>query len=289
MVAIRDPDVIKTIPTAIPNNKKVIELISEIEKKCLDPVEKKENQDLMTRSNIQDKIGEQIKRPLELIATAQSTNQELLRQFSAAQANANKKSSKSFSKIPVQYQNMILVASSIGDITEVEINDEANAFFKCPNLLNASILLNSMLDSQRIDCSISNAMVTSLMHGSFLWTNPLTPSCLASSVITSEDLLRTDMLHEGMVLDLSTKFKISEVSLDKLTKTQELFPTSIENMIERLRALKALVDLFFRERSYAAQGLRALINRCIDNKIILRSRLSLDKDFIAKFLCAVEQ
>ena len=163
---------------------------------------------------------------------------------------------------------MILVASSIGDITEVEINNEAKAFFKCSNLLNASILLNSMLDAQRINCSISNAMVTALMHGSFLWTNPLTPSGLASSVITSEDVLRTDMLHEGMVLDLSTKFEISDVSLDKLIKTQVLFPTPIENMIERLRALKSLVDLFFREQSYAAQGLRALINRCIDNKIV---------------------
>ena len=58
--------------------------------------------------------------------------------------------------------------------------------------------------------------------------NPLYPLGLAASVISSEGLFRTDTLHEGMVLDYSTEFDMSAVSLSKLTKTQVVFPVDAE-------------------------------------------------------------
>jgi hypothetical protein len=91
-----------------------------------------------------------------------------------------------------------------------------------------------------------------------------------------------------MVLDYSTKFEMSAVSLEKLTKSQVLFPSDTEGMIERLRALLALTKFFFSERSYPAQGLTYLVNHCIDNKMLLRTKSYLDNEFIAKFLCSVD-
>ena len=69
------------------------------------------------------------------------------------------------------------------------------------------------------------------------------PSGLASSMISSNDIISNDMLYEGIVLDYSIKHYILDDSLDKLTKKQVLYPTDIESMIYRIDALTALVDL----------------------------------------------
>ena len=78
----------------------------------------------------------------------------------------------------------------------------------------------SHIEMEQIDCSISNSMSTCLLHGSFLWVNSVTPSGFACSVITTEDFMKIDTLYSGLVLDYSTKFEISAVLLEKLTKTQ---------------------------------------------------------------------
>ena len=85
---------------------------------------------------------------------------------------------------------MILVASIMGEVTEVEINEAAAEFFSSSSVLNASIVLNSALEAERIYCSVSNALTTALMHESFLWSSPLIPSGLAASVLTSEVICR---------------------------------------------------------------------------------------------------
>jgi hypothetical protein len=90
------------------------------------------------------------------------------------------------------------------------------------------------------------------------------------------------------VLDYSTKFEMSTSSLQKLTKTQILYPTDVENTIERLRALTALATFFFSERSYPSQGLTNLVHKCMDHKSLLRTQAFLDPEFIAKLLCAVD-
>ena len=107
--------------------------------------------------------------------------------------------------------------------------------------------------------------------------------------MTSEGIFRSDTLHDGMVLDFSTKFDMSASSLHKLTKTQVLFPCDIEETIHRLKALHVLARFFFKKSGYMSQGLKKLVNFCVDNKMLLRTRLYIDSKFIAKFICAVDE
>ena len=81
---------------------------------------------------------------------------------------------------------------------------------------------------------------------------------------------------------------MSESALEKMTKTQIGFPTSVESLIDQIRALQVLTELFFGARSYPAQGLRYLSNNFLDNKTLLKVKLSLDEEFIAKVLCSVD-
>ena len=76
-----------------------------------------------------------LNKPLEMIATSNLSQHETLRHILNLKNTNVDKSSRSFTKIPAKYQNMILVASSSGE------------FFKCSSLLNNSILLNSLLEA----------------------------------------------------------------------------------------------------------------------------------------------
>ena len=101
----------------------------------------------------------------------------------------------------------------------IKYNAKVVELFKCWNKINTQVMLNSHFKIEGIDCSFSSAVTATLLYGRFLWKNPLSPSSLAALVISSESIFLTDTLHEGMVLDHSTKFDISAASLSKLTKT----------------------------------------------------------------------
>ena len=226
--------------------------------------------------------------PLEIIAASASSNEDYLRKLTQIQEKGQEKSCKSFQKLPAKYRKMIMVASSTGGTTAEAINTQAEEFFRSSSLLHANIFLNSILESEQIDCSISNAMTTSLWHGSMLWQNSVTPSGLACCVITSDDYMKSDNLQEGLVLDYATKFEMTEKSLEKLTKTQVRFPSDIEDTIERIRALQVLCQLFFGRCSLPAQGLKGMVNKCKDNKRLLRTQHHLDGEFIPKLMCAID-
>ena len=81
------------------------------------------------------------------------------------QNQSSEKSSKSFKKIPTKYQNIILVAASIGEITALHYDADAAEFFKCSNNLNAQVMLNSLLEAEGIDCSILSAVTATLLMG----------------------------------------------------------------------------------------------------------------------------
>ena len=233
-------------------------------------------------------VGDTLKRPFEVLATTASTTAEFVEKLTQLQKQSNEKSTKSFKKIPTKYQNMILVATSTGDATNVNYEQEASEFFKTTNVLHAQVLLNSELEAAKLDCTISPAMATVLSHGGFLWSNPLTPSGFSASTIISEGIMRTDTLYEGMVLDYSTKHDMSATSLAKLTKTQVLFPSNIEATVERLQAIQVLATYFFGCHSFISQGLIKLVNSCLDNKQMLRMKLYMDRQFIAKVIYAVD-
>ena len=148
---------------------------------------------------------------------------------------------KPFKNIPTKYQNIILVASSVGDITEVDYNAETVELFKCPNNINSQVMLNSQFKSEGIERSVSSAVTATLLYGRFLWKNPLSPSGLAASMISSKYHFCTDTLHEGMVLDYPKNFDMSASSLSKLTKTQVVFPVDTEELLHRLQGLHVLI------------------------------------------------
>ena len=161
---------------------------------------------------------------------------------------------------------MLLIVSSVGEAVLSELNDEAMEFFSQSSVLNAQIFLNSYLENLRIEVSISAAVTSSLQHGSFLWTDNLTPSGFAYSVFTSLDIICSTLLQEGIVLDYSTRHEMTKASLEKLTKSQVIYPSELEPTIERVRAIHALSNLFFGERSYPGQGLQKLIVLIQSNK-----------------------
>ena len=79
----------------------------------------------------------------------------------------SEKPSMSFKKIPTKYQSMILVASSVGEITKVEYNAKAVDFFKCSNNINAQVILNSQFEIEEIECSVSSAVTSKLLYDIF--------------------------------------------------------------------------------------------------------------------------
>jgi hypothetical protein len=278
---------IKAIPTTVTTSRRLRENFNQIVSQCLDKAITNQVQG-PHQVDLANALGSQLKRPLEIIATSNSTQSDILRSFQAQHEKTNEKSSRCFTKLPAQYQNMILVASSQGEVTAMEINDQAKAFFKCTNQLSANVMLNCLLETKQIDCSVSSAMTQALMCGCFLWKNAVTPSGFAASAITSEDCIRNDTLHKGMVLDLSTKFEMSSDSLDKLTKTNVAYPSTIEGLIECLRVIRELSIFFFNELSYASQGLTSLTLKFMDNKPLLWARAMVDEEFISKVICCVD-
>ena len=283
LVATKSPAIEATLVTGC-NKISMVKHLNAVTKQCLGNgnTSPKRSRDSRTETS------SDWKRPLEIIAASTSSNQDYLRKLTQIQEKGQEKSSKSFQKLPTKYRNMILVASSSSSITAEEINPQAAEFFRSSSLLHANIFLNSILETEQIDCSISNAMTTSLWHRSMLWQNSVTPSGLACCVITSDDYLKCDNLQEGLVLDYATKFEITEKALEKITKNQVRFPTDIEETIERIRALQALCQLFFGRCSLPAQGLKGIINKCRDHKRLLRTQYHLDEEFIPKLMCAID-
>ena len=90
------------------------------------------------------------------------------RELTTMQVVSNDKSSRSFKKLLPKYQNMMSVAASTWEVKEVEVNDQVLDFFKCSNLLNLNIILNSIFEAARVEYSLSNVLTTAFMHASFM-------------------------------------------------------------------------------------------------------------------------
>ena len=275
---------VEKIPTTGCNSITMVTMLNGITKICIG---KKVGSPKRTRE-VSPVTTADFKEPLEILAASATSNQDYLRKLTQMQEKNQDKTSKSFSKLPSKYKNMILVASSTSEVTMVTVNPQAKEFYASASLLHANIFLNSVLEAAQIECSISNAMTTSIWHGSLLWVNSVTPSGLACSVITSDDFMKTDTLHEGLVLDYATKFEMSDKAIEKLTRTQVRFPNDIEDTLERIRALHAICQLLFGKCSLPAQGLKGLINKCRDNKRMLKATHHMDNEFIPKFMCAID-
>jgi hypothetical protein len=281
-LVIENSPAILATPSMGCSNKMMASKISKVSKEKLDD-------STTIETSIATQVESSLKRPFEVLAASSSSTSKFMEKLTQLQSNNNDKSTKSFRKIPSKYQNMILVASSISEVTELEYSAEASEFFKCSNTLNAQVMLNSQFETANIECSASSAVTTTLMYGSFLWRNALSPSGFAASVLTSGGIFHTDTLHEGMVLDYATKFDMSSASLNKLTKTQVLYPSDAEETIQQVKGIHKLAQFFFKKGGFMSQGLKKLSNFCIDNKMLLRKMIYMDSQFTAKFICAIDE
>jgi hypothetical protein len=226
---------------------------------------------------------------LKALASSALTSQSMLLQMPSNQAKTMERTSRSFKKIPTKYQNMLLVASSTGEARSNALNDTVMEFFSQANSFNAQIILNSLLEEAMLQVSVYPAVATLLFNGSFLWTNCMTPSGFLAVVLSSENaVLRSDTFEDALVLNLSMKFEMSAASLSKLTKTQLVLPKSVDNTIERLKALKILANHFFSDDAPIPQGLLFFVNWCEVNKILLYKEFYLDDQYLAKIILAID-
>ncbi len=240
--------------------------------------------------NPQGQVTQALVAPLEQLAASSKTTQEALLKISATQekGSSNPSSEKSFAKIPESYRNMLLNASSIGEVRPSTMGEDAMEFFKQSGVKQAHIHLNSLLDGKGIRVSIPHSVVNALFCGAFKWSNLATPSGFAASVLETESYLRNDVLREAMVLEASTKFEILEEYVEKLTKTSIQFPTTSEDMIERFKAMRELSSFFFPVESFITQFYIKLANWNIRYRRIVDLRVAMDTKFIAKFLVATD-
>ena len=81
---------------------------------------------------------------------------------------------------------------------------------------------------------------------------------------------------------------MSAASLSKLTKTQVVLPKSVDDTIERLKALKILANHFFHDDAPIPQGLLFFVNWCEANKILLSKEFHLDDQYLAKIILAID-
>ena len=226
--------------------------------------------------------------PIDIIATNSATNQDVLVKLTELQTKSTESTTKSFKRVPPQYQHMMLVAASQGTVVATDINENAKKFFATPDRVQAQLFLNTLLEKDGIECTISTALTTLFSYGNFLWTSTVTPSGLSSMVISSKDLFANESLLEGMVLDLSTKHEISKTALTKLTKTHILLPTDIDSMLERFSAVFTLAKLFFGTTSILVINLQIFIRQCYKEKLLLKTAHHLDEEFIAKFMYSID-
>ena len=236
----------------------------------------------------QRQVTQALVAPLEQLAASSKTTQEAVLKSLLTHEKDSSSSDKSFSKIPASYKNMLLNACSVGEAQPSKMGEEAMEFFKLSGIKQAHIHLNSLLESRGIRVSVSHAVANALYCGAFKWSNLLTPSGFAASVLETESFLRNDILRDAMVLEASTKFGISDEYVDKLTKTSVQFPTTSEDVIERLKAMKELSTLFFQTESFIAQFYINLVNWATKCRRILDLRIAIDPKFIARFLVATD-
>ena len=240
-------------------------------------------------TNPQAQVTQALVAPLEQLAASSKTTQEALLKMTATQEKGpSATTEKSFAKVPESYRNMLLNASSIGEARPSTLGEEAMEFFKQSSIKQAHIHLNSLLDGKGIRVSIPHAVVNALYCGAFKWSNLATPSGFAASVLETESYLRNDVLREAMVLEASTKFKISDEYVEKLTKTSTKFPSTAEDLIERFKAMRELAAFFFPVESYLVQFYIKITNWNMRYRRIVDLRVAMDTKFIAKFLVATD-
>ena len=130
--------------------------------------------------HLSNQLEASLKRPFEVLAATTSSTTDFMEKLTQLQNQTAEKASKTFKKIPAKYQQMILVAASQSEVTEIDYDADAAEFFKCSTPLDAQVMLNSLFETENIECSVCPAVATTLLYGSFFVEKSTFPSRVSS-------------------------------------------------------------------------------------------------------------
>ena len=121
-LVLKDNNAIKEIPSLACDSEKLIASFEKLSKANLSNDQEKR------QVHFSSEVEQSLQRPFEVLAATTSSTSDFLEKLTQIQASNNDKAAKSFKKIPAKYQNMLLVASSVGDVTELDYSSEASEF-----------------------------------------------------------------------------------------------------------------------------------------------------------------
>lgn len=152
---------IVAVPVTGCNNEVVVRKLKGVENHCLG------GNIGASLPSILNQLEQSLKQPFEVLARSESSTSYFIEWLTQLQIQSNEKASKSFKKIPFKYQIMMLVAISVSEVTQLEYKSDASEFFKCTNTVNAQVMLNSLLEEEGIDYSVSSEQQQYYYMGDF--------------------------------------------------------------------------------------------------------------------------
>jgi hypothetical protein len=141
------------------------------------------------------------------------------------------------------------------------------------------------------DAAFSIGFTQALYNGKFLWSDRSTPSNFSPfSIFEVEPLLAAEQQNRHFVLHIiQTQGKGRTVDEIKASNKQVVkAPTSYNDMTQQLRYFAGACSIFFGEFSVATSGINALIGAIDKYKHIFKAREAREKEFVSKFLFAVD-
>ena len=199
------------------------------------------------------------------------------------------KASKSFSKLAPQYSRMLLVAGSVGEAIPTKLSDDGMEFFSQSSEKNALIYLNTYIEQCNLRVQVPAAIANQLHHGCFKWESMSKPSGLAASCLEFVEFERREVMQEGLVIDLATRYEMTSATIDKLSKAHVILPKTAEDLIERLKALRAIAVMIWGEAARLPQRLIQFVHWLEQNRLIVAGRVSGDGNYIARIMLAVDE
>ena len=225
---------------------------------------------------------------MDSLAVSQITTQESLQTFIESTKERSERSSKSLYKLAPSYKRMLLVAGSIGEAILDKIADEGMEFYSQPNEKSALIYLNRMMENHSCRAQVPVAMATQLYHGALRWESTNKPSGLSACCLEYLEIDRRDILMTGLVIDLSTKFEMTQKTIDKLTKSHVLLPTSTDDLIERVKGLGLISTTLWGDNSRLPHQLHDLVKFISHERLTIASQEATSPNYIAKIMVAID-
>ena len=226
---------------------------------------------------------------IEALTISQIATKELIQNMMSTN-QAKEKANKSIFKLAPKFTRMLQVAGSMlgEEAVPEKIADEGMEFFASTNEKTAIIYLNTLLEQKNLRVQVPPAVVNQIYHGALRWESPSKPSGLAACCLEFIEIERRDILTQGLVIDLKSRFEMTPEIVETLTKSHVLLPTRVDDLIERLRAITEIASMLWGEDTRIPQKLVPFVNWLDSNKLTVTSREASHPEYIAKVMIACD-